>query len=298
MTALAEFRLFWNVVARYEVVHAHFMVTMSRTGWELPVLKRMGRKLVVHYRGCEIRNRQRNMSLHPHDNICEECDYDPYVCEAPLNVHRRQLAAAYGDATLVTTPDLKDFVPHATHVKFFRPRDADRPVEPVAARTGAFTIVHATNHPGIEGTRHIVRAVEALKAKGHDIDLRVLSGVTQQTVLSHIASADLTIGKLKMGYYANAQVESLALGVPAITNVRPEFMTPELAESGLIFATIETLEEILEHYVENPAALAQKRARAKQSAQRLHDNQAIARQIDSIYQQVRQATGPSVRSAG
>ena len=119
MTALREFRLLWGVVARYEIVHAHFMVTLTRTGWELPILKRMGRKLVVHFRGCEIRNRARNQALHPRANICEECDYDPRICEAPHNVLRRALAVAYGDATLVTTPDMKDFVPHATHVRFF-----------------------------------------------------------------------------------------------------------------------------------------------------------------------------------
>src|SRR5262245_55056067 len=56
-----EFLLVWRVIARYEIVHLHFMVTPTRSGWELPLLKRMGRKVVVHYRGCEIRDRERNM---------------------------------------------------------------------------------------------------------------------------------------------------------------------------------------------------------------------------------------------
>jgi hypothetical protein len=287
ITVLREFRLFWTVVARYEIVHAHFMVTLSRTGWELPLLKRMGRKLVVHFRGCEIRNRQLNMARHPRYNICEECDYRPYVCQAPHNVLRRQLAAAHGDVTLVTTPDLKEFVPQATHIKFFVPTQSNRPArEMPSKRTGPLRIVHATNHPGIEGTRHIVQAVDSLKAKGYDIELRVLSGVTQESVLAHMATADLTIGKMKMGYYANAQIESLVMGVPAITHVRAEYMTPELAESGLIFASIDTLEETLEYYLQHPEALAEKRVKARESVRRLHDNHAIAEEIKAIYQRV------------
>ena len=39
--ALREFAFFWRVMARYEVVHLHFMITMSRSGWELPVLRQV-----------------------------------------------------------------------------------------------------------------------------------------------------------------------------------------------------------------------------------------------------------------
>ena len=134
-----------------------------------------------------------------------------------------------------------------------------------------FRIVHATNHPGIEGTRHIVAAVESLKKKGYDIELRLLSGVTQERVLAEMADADLTVGKMKMGYYANAQVESLALGVPAVTCVRPEFLTPELVESGSIFATIDTLEATLEEEPVQPAGAG---GQAEQGAR---ERRAIAR---------------------
>jgi glycosyltransferase involved in cell wall biosynthesis len=282
VVALREFWMLWAIVARYEIVHSHFMVTMSRTGWELPLLKRMGRKLVVHYRGCEIRDRALNRSLHPAVNICDECDYQPYPCESALNRARRTLAERYGDAFLVTTPDLKDFVPQAVHVRFLTPPGVSesRPA-PRAGRP--LKIVHATNHPGIEGTRHIVAAVEALKARGHAINLILLRGERHERVLAELADADLSIGKMKMGYYANAQVESLAAGVPAVTFVRPEFIAPEILDSGLILTTLETLEATLEHLLTHPELLDAKRARARQSVRQLHDNHAIAQQLASIY---------------
>jgi hypothetical protein len=286
VSVLNEMWSVWRVVSRYQIVHSHFMVTLTRTGWEWPLLKRMGRSIVVHYRGCEIRNRELNQRLHPAVNICQECDYDPAPCEAAINVRRRRLARECGDAFLVTTPDMNDFVPEAVHIPFFvtRPEAVAAPRPP--GTTGPFKIVHATNHPGIEGSRHIRRAIDALRSRGWAIDFVELNGVTHERVLAELRDADLSIGKMKMGYYANAQIESLAVGVPTITYVRPELMTDDLRESGFIFATIDTLETVLEDCLLHPEALAEKRARAREGILRLHDNAAIAMGYVALYRRL------------
>jgi hypothetical protein len=283
VSVIKEMWWIWTVVSRYSIVHAHFMSTLTRTGWEWPLLRRHGRHLVVHYRGCEIRDAALNQRLHPAVNICQECDYDPRICEKPINVQGRRIAAAHGSAFLVTTPDMKDFAPAAVHMPFFvmRPEIEAAPVPPAGTRP--LKIVHATNHPGIEGSRHIRQAVEAVAAKGHPIEYVELKGVTHERVLQELAGADLSIGKMKMGYYANMQIESMAVGVPTITHVRPEFMTPELERSGFIFATLDSLPSVLEYYVTHPDALAEKRRLARASILALHDNAAIAGRYISLY---------------
>jgi glycosyltransferase involved in cell wall biosynthesis len=118
-----------------------------------------------------------------------------------------------------------------------------------------------------------------------------LTGVTHAAVLGALAEADLSIGKMKMGYYANLQIESMMAGVPTITHVRPEFMTAALRESGFIFATLDTLAETIEYYVTHPDALTDKRQRARASIQALHDNAAIARQYQKLYRGLRAGEG-------
>lgn len=274
----------WHVVSRYEIVHAHFMMTVTRTGWEWALLRRMGRQIVVHYRGCEIRNRELNMRLHPAINICQECDYTPRPCEAPINVHRRRLAAEHGSAFLATTPDMKDFAPSAQHVPFLVTRPDWPAAEPQSGKP--FKIVHATNHPGIEGSRHIRAAVDEVRAKGHAIDYVELMGVTHQRVLDELRTADLSIGKMKMGYYANLQIESMAAGVPTITYVRPELMTEELRNSGFIFASLPTLASTLEHVLTHPEELAERRAVARRNILALHDNHVTAEQYKAVYARI------------
>jgi len=298
--ALKEFLLFWRVVARYEVLHSHFMITMSHSGWELPLLKRMGRRVVIHYRGCEIRQAARNRALHPEGNICQECDYGESPCTSALIRRRRALAEKYGDAFLVTTPDLRDFAPRAEHFPFFAPEVLPPAPAPALAAPGDgrdVRIVHATNHPGIEGTPGIRAAVERLKARGYPLRFEFLRGVSHEAVLKALAGADLAIGKMKMGYYANAQIESMALGVPTITWVRPEFMTDELRRSGFIFTTLEELEATLAHYLDHPEELAAKRQIARESILRLHDNDRLAGRLVALYRELK-ARGPCEGGAG
>ena len=229
---LQEFWLFWTVLSRYQVVHAHFMYTISETGWELPLLKCLGRKLVAHFRGCEARDRELNMRLHPAVNICQTCDHHPYICRTVSAARRRGFAARFADAAMVTTPDMKDFMPQAVHFPFFAP-DLPEPVaRPALASKRPFTIVHISNQPGIEGTAEIERAISVLRDRGHDVEFHWLRNQTHDEVLARMADADLAIGKMKMGYYANAQIETMASGIPTVTYVRDEFITDELRESG------------------------------------------------------------------
>lgn len=288
LRVLHEAAWFWGVARRYHVIHSHFMLGVTRSGWEWFWWKRLGRKLVVHYRGCEVRDRARNMALHPQSNICQDCDYRGRVCSHPAVLRRRAATRRYGDVFLVTTPDLWDFAPRAEHVPFFAPNIAARPAARRAGWVtgGSLRIVHATNHPGIEGSRQIAAAVAQLQRAGYPIEYVSLTGVPHERVLAEVATADLTIGKLKMGYYANAQVESLALGVPAVTYVRPEYVTRELEQSGLILCRLDQLESTLRHYLDHPEALDEKRRQAAASAARLHDNRKLVERLLTIYQQL------------
>jgi hypothetical protein len=279
-----EFLFFWKVVARYEVIHSHFGIMLSSNGWELPFLKRMGRRIVVHYRGCEARDPDLNMRLHPQVNICQECDYNRTGCMD--GKQRVALAQKFGDLFLVTTPDMQDFMPQAIHFTFFTPEieyEKYRADDHVYARGDELKIVHVTNHPGIEGTRHIQEAIDHLRAKGFRINFVFLRGVTPERALEEYREADLSVGKLKMGYYANAQIESMFLGVPAVTSIRPEFITPELEASGMILTDIDHLEETLEHYLTHPEELALKRAIARSSILALHDNDRLAKRLIDLY---------------
>jgi hypothetical protein len=117
----------------------------------------------------------------------------------------------------------------------------------------------------------------------------ILSGVSHERVLAECVNADLAIGKMKMGYYANAQIESLCCGVPTITSVRPEFVTNDLLSSGLILTTLDKVEHVIAHYMDHPNELLEKARIARSSVLQLHNNEALTRRLIAFYEGLRQA---------
>ena len=73
------------------------------------------------------------------------------------------------------------------------------------------------------------------------------------------------------------------MGVPAVTYLRPEFMTEELRNSGFIFTESEKLELTLKYYLETPSALEEKKRIARSSILRLHNNEQLARRLITLY---------------
>lgn len=289
LRAFQEFIFFWRVVVKYEVIHMHFMLGLSFEGWELPFLKRMGRKIVVHYRGCEIRDRNKNMQLHPKMNICQQCDYNATVCTSRFNKMRRQVTNKYGDLFLVTTPDMQDFVPQAKVMPFFAPDSNLYQIKKTTVKkvSSSLRIFHTTNHPGIEGTNQIQSVIERLKSKGHPIEFVFLKDATHEQVMEECSKCDIAIGKMKMGHYANAQIESMTLGIPTITYIRPEYMTEELKNSGFIICSLDELESTLEFYLNHPECLAEKRRIAHSSILKIHDNHQITEKLIKYYQELK-----------
>lgn len=288
LDVLRDMWVFWRYVVRYEVIHCHAMNGLSHYQWEFLVLKLLGRRIVAHFRGCEGRSRQTIMACQPHINICQECDYSPrYLCEYSENRRRRKAARHFADAVLVTTPDLIEHWPHAEHVRFFLPSDLpdDRPRpqawSPDSGRR--FQIVHITDQPGIEGTELVRRILADLRHQGLPIDFQYITGVPHHQVYEALTHADLAIGKMKMGYYANAQIEAMAMGVPVITWVRDDLMHPDLAASALIISSLSNLGDTVRRLVDHPEILADHARRARASIEALHDSKPVIEQLKRAY---------------
>src|SRR5216117_3051993 len=62
-----------RLAPRFDVFHFHFGTSFLPRLLDVPILKRMGRKIVFHFHGCEVRNRARMLEAH-RLSTCVECD--------------------------------------------------------------------------------------------------------------------------------------------------------------------------------------------------------------------------------
>lgn len=211
----------WFVMRRYDVIHYHFISLLTPLGGELRYLRAMGKLIVFHFRGCDIRSKSANNRINPELNCCQECDYPEGSCDTPEQARRIALARKYGDIFFVTTPDLLDFFPEAEHIPFIAPIGVDlAKIQPVERDRSVFRVVTSSNHDGVDGVDSVRQAVDLLKKEGRLIELVEVRKTPYEETLSIYKSADLYAGKLRMGFYNNAIIECMAMGVPCACYIR------------------------------------------------------------------------------
>lgn len=132
-------------------------------------------------------------------------------------------------------------------------------------------IVHAPNHRTIKGTPHIVAAVERLRAEGLPIDLEIVEHAPNQVVLQRMATADIVVDQLVIGWYAMVAIEAMALSKPVVCRLRPDLLelyetagVLTAGETPLLTATPSTLTDVLRRLAADPdlRAAAGRRGRA------------------------------------
>lgn len=260
----------WRVLAFHDVIHYHFNGFLFDDGTDLRVLQRMGKVVVVHYRGCDLRCRSVNTAKNPELNVCQECSYPPGSCDTDYQRGKIAVSRAHSDVRFVTTPDLLDFTDDAEHLPFIAPYAIDfSAIGPAPRRPDVFRVVTSSNHPALDGVRFVRDAVDRLAAEGVKIELVEVHKQPFLEALALYKSADLYCGKLRMGYYNNANIESLMLGVPNMCYIRDGFLD-RIPDSPIIVARPDNVYAKLREWVAKPEQLKRLGALGPEFVRRHH----------------------------
>lgn len=280
---LLEVYYLWAVLARHDVIHSHFNTFLTSDGYELEFLKRLGKVIVFHFRGCDLRQKSINMGKNPVLNICQECDYPEGSCDMEYQCRRLEIVKEYGDLFFVTTPDMRDFMPEAEHIPFIIPYaiDFDK-MEAMEKRPGVFRVVTSSNHHGIDGTKYIRQAIDMLQDEGHAVELIEVSNMPYKEALTVYKSADVYVGKLRMGYYNNANIECMLMGVPCMSYIRTEFLK-DIPDCPIIITTPDTVYQNLKRYIDTPEELREIGNRGPGFIKKYHDADKIVKYMISLY---------------
>ncbi|MBF91660.1 MAG: hypothetical protein CMP34_02495 [Rickettsiales bacterium] len=272
-----EFFFLWTFLIKYKIIHIHFLYTPSITGWEILFLKLSGTKIIIHFRGNEARDNKTILKL-----LSVGKNSKKKTEKILSNEHRdKKHIIKYANKILVTTRDLLDFYPEATHIPFFSINEKNYYQTPKKF----IKIIHASNQPIIEGTNQIIKVINQLKNEGFLIDFIYLKDKKFDEVINELKSCHLSIGKLRMGDYANFQVESMSLGIPTITFVRNNIIkkNPYISESGLFISNLSRLKDTLKFILQNKEILNQRSKMVKKFVNKYHNNTVIAKKLKSVY---------------
>jgi hypothetical protein len=285
-----EIYYLWKVFAKYDAIHYHFSSFLTTDGYELKFLKRLGKLIVFHYRGCDLRQKSINLRKNPDLNCCQEGDYVEGSCETDYHHWKLDTAKKFGDLFFVTTPDLLDFMPEAEHMPFIMPTEIDfDAIRPTEKGNSLFRVVTSSNHHGIDGTGYVRRAITRLCDEGYPLELVEVHGVSFEEALAMYKSADLFVGKLLMGFYNNAVIECMLMGVPCMCYIRDEFLE-KVPDCPIIITRPEAVYKNIKGYIDKREELKAIGAKGPEFVRKHHDPDMIVRLMIDRYNQIYQKT--------
>ncbi len=144
-------------------------------------------------------------------------------------------------------------------------------------------VMHAPSQQAFKGTVHIERAVENLKRKGLQFDYVRVSGMAHSEAMELYKTADLIVDQLCGGAHGVFACEAMALGKPVICYILPELVAGFPEGFPIINANPDTIESVLEEWIQAPARLHEVGIQSRTYAERVHDVRKIAGDLIRIY---------------
>jgi glycosyltransferase involved in cell wall biosynthesis len=280
-------------------------------GWDIDILRRLGKRIVYSNIGCLDGVSQtafRRWSPYPICDICKWKDV-PSVCSDERNLAWGALRNHLTDFQVNIGGNRVDFNddPRVHEVPEFYCLDPDfwRPDLPIpeqhrlSVRPGVVKIYHAVGNydlrtceggENIKTTHIIVPAVQRLKDEGYPVELIFCKDVPNREVRYYQAQADIVVDMLTYGFFGANIREALMLGKPAVCFLRPEWLASMRAEVPdyvkeipVVSATPETIRAVLVDLITHAEKRAELGRRGREFALKWHSSAAAGRRFDKIY---------------
>lgn len=279
-------RLFFFLFAlgNYDVFHFFYGHTLLPRYADLPILRRAGKKVFMHFRGQDCLNYDifDYWRAQANNQIADK----PPV-NTPQQARNIQHLDKYCHEFFVSTPSLEQALPHSTLV----PQVVDlneleyvgavdrKPEKPIR-------IYHPTSNPRKFGTDFITEAINELKEKGYELDFQIIQGVPQQQAMKMYTEADIGIDTMLHGWYGNISIEFMALGKPVICFIRDEWRHVK-ADMPIWDAGPANLVQRLEELIKNSVLRRELGEKGRQFVEQNHD---VSVMVDKLLEKYGQCT--------
>lgn len=249
-------------------------------------LKASGAKVVMHFRGTEVRVQ----SIFEQKN---KYAWDMKEDTFPKgDVLRRQIidkSRGLFDKLLVTDPELQTYVENSKvlqrAIDFEIIDTALQKTNPAKAakKSKKIRIAHAPSRRAQKGTETVQNIIQNLIDEGYDLELDIIENVTNQEVLMRIAKADLVIDQMRIGWYGVLAVEAMALSKPTIAYIRDDLIDQLEKDCPILVSNPEALKDDLRIWINDRKNLIRIGNKSRQFAKTYHCSKVVAQKALEIY---------------
>jgi glycosyltransferase involved in cell wall biosynthesis len=274
----------------FDVFHLHFGTSFLPRRLDVPLLRALGKKVVFHFHGCEVRHRAHMLATH-HLSTCTECD--PF-CRPAHQARILADAARSADLVLYSTLDLAESAPGASNLTLvidaerWRAAAARNPLPDFARRDGVngpVVVAHAPTNRLIKGTRHVVEAVERLRGEFPRVELRMIEHQPWATMPAFVSGCDILVDQLMMGWYGLLAIEGMAESRAVVAYLREDFRALR-RDLPVVSAEPSTVYDVLRDLVCDPDHRATLGAQGPPFVRRWHDLEPVGTLLLAQYRRL------------
>lgn len=270
-----------KLIDEYDLFHFHYNTTMCREFSDLEKIHAKQKKMIMHHWGNDVRFHEQAKINNPY----------AYTGDSPPNetMHDRLTkVTAYISEAIVQDYEVYEYVknyykkvhvlPIAIDLKFFKPdfpsKDKKVPL-----------ILHAPTNPAFKGTEHVEAAIEKLKEKYEFTYMRI-EKMNHDEVIALYKEADIIVDQILCGSYGLLSVESMALGKPVVTFIRPDLVATFPDQLPIVNANPDTVYDQVEQLLKNPELRESLGKQGRKYVESTHCKHVVVDKLLDIYSQI------------
>lgn len=252
-------------------------------------------KKVMTYQGCDARQKYPTMKRKERDGESIAACFEENCYGGMCNSGRKDLerrkgidkAARHADHLFAVNPDLLYFLPSGK--SSFLPYAISDFHELPSRESPFFSddvahVVHAPTQREVKGSRYILQALEDLKDEfGDRLRVTVVEDMDRDEALSVIATADLLIDQVLVGWYGGVAVEAMKMGVPVAcyVNEKDLALIPAEMAADLPFLQVTPfdIKDRARDFLNDREQAEDFSRRGYDYVMRWHDPETVARQV-------------------
>lgn len=282
--ALKQLKFFIKAAKYYDVFHFHSNRSiLYPTTLDIAILRKMGKKIVMSYWGCD--SRRRSIGLKFAHNICKVCPKTD--CHEAFKERKIAYFAKMADLQIIHAPESFDYVPGATLVPILIDTNKWRPLKSKKnSNSDIIKIMHSVWNLSVrgdtKGTVEVKKAVETLQKEGYKVDFLFFDQKSNKEMPKLYAQADIVVEQLRIGWHGATALEAMACGKPVITYLRPDLIK-YMPDIPIVSANPRTITDVLRKLVKDKKLREELGKKGRVYAVKHHDSQKIAQQMLEIY---------------
>ena len=268
-------KLATKIISQNDVFHFHFGTSLTLDYSDLPLLKELGKKVVMQYWGSDVRLYSKAVKLNPYAKVK---DMNEEGIKRKLEYISKFIPNCIVDYELAEY--VKDFHSNIHYTRAAIDLSKYKFIESTSNKR--LLIVHAPTAPEYKGTPYILKAIQELKTK-YDFDFKLIQGMSHDDAIKIYEKADVIIDQLLAGIYGLFAIESMAMGKPVISFISDFFREKYGGNMPIISANINNIKEKLEYIIKNKDMLKEIGAKSREYVEKTHDVNIISENMLGIY---------------